>query len=395
MFLTKEEDGILRGDSGPVPAKCMQLLVKLGEIYGASKMIDVSSCQAAGVSYKSIGDPGLEFLNGFVEEGAKVKVPTFLNPAGMDMECWQSMNVKPEFAKKQKEIIDAFAKMGIITTCSCTPYLFGNLPRFGEHIAWSESSAISFANSVIGARTNREGGFSALASAITGKTPEHGLHLDENRLPGIQIDISAELADMADFGALGYFVGHAVKNKIPFFNGVKKCKTEDLKNLGAAMAASGSVALYHIQGITPESRNFEPNSLHDKIFFGKEELEKSYNDMSDCEEPDLIVLGCPHASIIELEALAHLLKGKKLKKEFWVCTSRAMKTWSDKMGFTKDIVSAGAKLVCDTCMVVSPLEETGHKCIGTNSGKAAKYIPGFCKKKVYFAPLKKLVEKAL
>jgi predicted aconitase len=395
MFLTKEEEGVLRGDNGPVPAKCMQLLVKLGEIYGAGKMIDVSSCQAAGVSYKSIGDPGLEFLKGFVEEGAKVKVPTFLNPAGMDMECWKSMNVKPEFAKKQKEIIDAFAKMGIITSCSCTPYLFGNLPRFGEHLAWSESSAISFANSVIGARTNREGGFSALASAITGKTPEYGFHLEENRHPGIRIEVSAELGDMADFGALGYFVGHQVKNKIPLFTGVKNCTTEDLKNLGAAMAASGSVALYHIRGITPESGNFDPSLLQEKISFGKEELEKSYSEMSDCEEPDLVVIGCPHASIVELEKLAHMLRGKKLKKEFWVCTSRAMKTWSDKMGYTDDFISAGAKLVCDTCMVVSPIEEMDFKCIGTNSGKAAKYIPGFCKKKVYFAPLKKLVEKAL
>jgi predicted aconitase len=370
-------------------------LVKLGEIYGADKMIEVSSCQAAGVSYKSIGDPGLEFLNGFVEEGAKVKVPTFLNPAGMDMECWKSMNIKPEFAKKQKEIIDAFAKMGIITSCSCTPYLFGNLPRFGEHIAWSESSAISFANSVLGARTNREGGFSALASAITGKTPRYGLHLEENRHPEIRIDLSAEMGDIADFGALGYFVGKSVKNKIPVFTGIKKCKTEDLKNLGAAMAASGSVALYHIEGITPESRHFESTPVNETISFGTDDLKKSYSELSDCDNPDLIVVGCPHASIVELEKLAHLIRGKKLKKEFWICTSRAMKTWSDKMGYTEDFISAGAKLVCDTCMVVSPLEETDFKCIGTNSGKAAKYIPGFCKKKVYFAPLQKLVEKSL
>lgn len=395
MQLTKEEEGFLKGAEGSVAARCMKLLVKLGEIYGADQMIDVSSCQAAGVSYKSIGDPGLDFLKGFVQEGAKVKVPTFLNPAGMDLECWKNFGVSRDFAEKQKEIIDSFAAMGIMTTCSCTPYLFGNLPRFGEHIAWSESSAISFANSVIGARTNREGGFSALASAITGKTPRYGLHLSENRKPEFLTKVETELNDIADFGALGFFTGKAVKNKNPYFTGISRCSTDDLKSLGAAMAASGSVALYHVKSFTPESFRFADTPITENISFGRKELEESYGLLSDCDVPDLIVVGCPHASMAEITSLAQILRGKRLKKEFWVCTSKAMKIWSDRAGYTGILESAGAKILCDTCMVVSPLEQSPFECIGTNSGKAAKYIPGFCKKKVFYAPLKSLVEKAL
>ncbi|MCK4429401.1 MAG: DUF521 domain-containing protein, partial [Candidatus Aenigmarchaeota archaeon] len=179
MHLTNEEELMLKGEQGIVVSKCMKLLVKLGEIYGADKMIKISSSQAAGVSYKSIGDPGLEFLKGFADEGAKVRVPTFLNPAGMDLENWKELGFPADFAKNQLRIMDAFRKMGIVVTSTCTPYLAGNLPRFREHIAWSESSAVSFSNSVIGARTNREGGPSALAAAICGRTPNYGLHLWE------------------------------------------------------------------------------------------------------------------------------------------------------------------------------------------------------------------------
>ncbi len=396
MHLTNEEELMLKGEQGIVVSKCMKLLVKLGEIYGADKMIKISSSQAAGVSYKSIGDPGLEFLKGFADEGAKVRVPTFLNPAGMDLENWKELGIPENFAKKQKEIISVFMKMGILPTCSCTPYLFGNLPVFGEHIAWSESSAVSFANSVIGARTNREGGPSALAAAITGRTSNYGLHLDENRKPNFLIKVSAELKTNSDFGALGFFVGKIVKNKVPFFEGIKETNTDKLKSLGAAMAASGAVALYHVRDKTPEAEKYIGDLKNlEKIEFSDKDLKKSCEELSDCSEPDLIVIGCPHASISEIESLAKKLENKKLKKEFWVCTSKSVKTWADLMGYSDIIKNAGAKIVCDTCMVVSPLEELDFKCIGTNSGKAAKYLPGFCRKKVFFGSVDTLIEKAL
>ena len=393
MYLTKKEEEMLNGAEGGIVAKCMKLLVKLGEIYGADKMVKITSAQASGVSYKSIGEPGLEFLRGFAKDGAKVRVPTYLNPAGMDLGNWRDFGISEEFAKKQIEIIDAFKKMGVYLTCSCTPYLLGNLPRFKEHLAWSESSAVIFANSVIGARTNREGGPSALAAAITGRTGNYGLHLDENRKPDSLIDVKTDLKTNADFSALGYWTGKTIKDRIPYFCGIGDCTTDNLKIFGAAMAASGGIALYHIHDKTPEARQ-EIKNL-EKIIFTANDLKKCRSELSDCDDPDLIVIGCPHASFAEIETLTKKLKGKKLTKELWIFTSRSQKIWADEMGYTGIIQEAGAKIVCDTCMVVSPLEEMDYKCIGTNSGKAAKYLPGFCKKKVYFADIDSLLEKGL
>jgi len=391
MYLTKEEEKILDGEQGEVMERMFRLIVRLGEIYKADKMIPVGSVQVAGVSYKSIADPGTEFLEDLAEKGAKVKVLTFLNPAGMDLEDWEKLGFPKTFAKNQIRIMDAFKKMGIIVTSTCTPYLAGNLPRFREHIAWSESSAVSFSNSVIGARTNREGGPSALAAAICGKTPNYNLHLDENRHPHVKIKVDVDLEFSSDFGALGYFVGKQVKNKIPYFTGIKDADTDQLKALGAAMAASGAVALYHVEGLTPEADLVKKDNL-ETINVGIKELKEVYEKLNSGKEPDIVILGCPHASLREISILADKLKGKRLKKPLWICTSRVMKEAAERMGFVEIIEKAGGSIVADTCMVVSPIEEMGYKVTGVNSGKAANYLPGFCKQEVVFADINKLIE---
>jgi len=391
MYLTKEEEQMLNGECGEVEERLFRLLVRLGEIYGADKMIPVGSVQVAGVSYKSVGDPGLEFLEDFASKNAKVKVLTYLNPAGMDLENWEKLGFPKNFAEKQLRVMNAFKQMGIVVTSTCTPYLAGNLPRFREHIAWSESSAVSFSNSVIGARTNREGGPSALAAAICGRTPNYGLHLWEKRQPTIQVNVDADLDFNADFGALGYFVGKQVKNKIPYFTGIKNANTDQLKALGAAMAASGAVALYHIEGLTPEADLVKKSGL-ETLDVGKKELKETYEKLNSGKKPDIVILGCPHASLREIAALADKVNGKKLKKPVWICTSRVMKEAADRMGFTQIIEKAGGNIVADTCMVVSPIEDMGYKITGVNSGKAANYLPGFCKQEVVFADIDKLVE---
>ena len=391
MYLTKEEEKILEGEKGEVLEKMFRLIVRLGDIYDADKMIPVGSVQVAGVSYKSIGDPGTAFLEDMASKGTKVQVLTYLNPAGMDIEDWSKLGVPKDFAKNQLRIMSAFKKMGIVVTSTCTPYLAGNLPRFREHIAWSESSAVSFSNSVIGARTNREGGPSALAAAICGKTPNYGLHLWERRQPTIKVNVDADLDFNSDFGALGYLVGKQVKNKIPYFAGIKNANTDQLKALGAAMAASGAVALYHAEGLTPEVDLIEKDGL-ETIDVGKKELEETYEKLNTGTDPDIVILGCPHASLREIAYLSEKLKDKKLKKPVWICTSRMMKETADRMGFTEIIEKAGGNIVADTCMVVSPIERMGYKTTGVNSGKAANYLPGFCKQKVVFANIDKLVE---
>ncbi len=391
MYLTKVEEQMLDGEQGEVVERCMRLLTRLGDVYEAEKMIPIGSVQVAGVSYKSVGDPGLEFLEDFASKGAKVRTLTYLNPAGMDLENWKVFGFPEDFAKKQMRIMEAFRSMGIVVTATCTPYLAGNLPRFREHIAWSESSAVSFSNSVIAARTNREGGPSALAAALVGRTPNHDLHQDENRKPNFVVKVDADMDASSDFGALGYIVGKTVKNGTPYFTGLPlDSNTDKLKALGAAMAASGAVALWYGEGLTPEAHLMDTNGL-EVIEVGEQELKEAYEALTDGEHPDLVVIGCPHASLREIGEVADKLEGKTITKDLWVCTSRVMKEAADRMGYTDIIAKAGGKIVADTCMVVAPIEQMGFKTTGINSGKAAKYLPGFCKQKVVFANLDTLI----
>ena len=207
MRLTAEEHSMLAGDHGRAVRKAMEILVALGEIYGAERMIPVTSVQIAGVSYDNLGEAGLEFLQEMAEGGGRARVLTTLNPAGMDVENWPVLGIPAGFAADQQRVLDAFARMGVQVTCTCTPYLSGNTPGFGEHIAWAESSAVCYANSVLGARTNREGGPSALAAALTGRTPAYGYHLDGNRAPAVSVEVRAEVQGTHAFGALGRAIG--------------------------------------------------------------------------------------------------------------------------------------------------------------------------------------------
>ena len=245
---------------------------------------------------------------------------------------------------------------------------------------------------MISARSNREGGPSALAAAICGVTPNYGLHLDENRQPTIKINIkSVELKYMSDFGALGYYVGKQVKNKIPYFSGIKDANTSQLKALGAAMAASGAVALYYIENLTPEAHLMETSGL-ESIDVSNAEVQEVYKTLNCGKEEDIAIFGCPHASMEEIATLAAELEGKTLKKPVWICTSRMMKEAANRMGFTDIIEQAGGKIVADTCMVVAPIEDMGYKVTAVNSGKAANYLPGFCKQEVVFNNIKALIK---
>ncbi len=388
VSLTKEEQKMFDGEYGEACRQSMEILVALGKIYGAEKMIPITSAQIAGVSYKTIGDAGLEYLNEMVKNRAKVRIPSFLNPAGMDRKQWKKMKIPVAFAKKQIEILNTYAAIGITMTCTCTPYLVGIRPKLGEHIAWSESSAVAFANSVLGARTNREGGPSALAAAICGVTPEYGLHLDGNRVSDFIVDVECELKTTTDFGAMGSYVGEIAKNKNPSFTGIKKPSEDQLKSLGAAMAASGSVALFYVKDATPE---FVVSEKPERINITEKELREAKEKLMTGDKPELVTIGCPHASIGEIKEVAELVRGRRLKCDLWVCTARATKKLADDMGYTKIIESGGGHVVADTCMVVCPIEDIGYKTTGANSGKAARYLASLCKQKVVFKDLKELI----
>jgi predicted aconitase len=388
MELTGQEQPMFNGECGEAARQSMEILVALGKIYGAERMIPVSSVQVAGVSYKTIGDAGLEYLQDMVKNGATVKVPTFLNPAGMDRSQWQRLGIPAGFAKKQLEVLDAYEAMGINMSCTCTPYLIGIRPKQGEHIAWSESSAVAFANSVLGARTNREGGPSALAAAICGVTPDYGLHLDENRLSTLAVNVETDLKSTADFGALGAFAGEACRGRHPSFTGIKKANEDKLKVLGASMAASGSTALFYVQGITPE---FVISDSPERIPFTSRELAATREKLGTANKPELVTIGCPHASLEEIQDVAAFVKGKRLACQLWVCTAAETKQKADAEGYTGTIEASGGRIVADTCMVVCPIEQMGYATTGSNSGKAAKYLPSFCKQKVSYGDFEDLL----
>lgn len=390
MHLTRQEEKMLNGEMGRATQKAMEIIVALGDIYGAEELIEISSVQVAGVSYHNLGDAGLEFLNEFAEDG-KVRVLTTLNPAGMDLEDWKKLAISEDFANKQKLVIDAFSKLGIITSCTCTPYLIGNLPRFREHVAWSESSAVTFVNSVIGARTNREGGPSALAAAIVGKTAAYGLHLDENRVPDVHVDVKAKLKSISDWGALGYSIGKKAENKIPYITSIKRASIDDLKSFSASLVTYGAKPLFYIRNITPEKAKRPAN----KVTITQDDLNGAYKAINDeGEEIDFVSIGCPHASINEIAEVAKLLNGKKVKAEFWITTARQTKTLADSRGYTKMIEESGAKFACDTCLAVAPLKGR-FKSVATNSAKGCFYARGTNQMKTKLGDVAKCVDAAV
>ena len=393
MFLTKEEQAMWDGEFGETIRKSMDILVALGDIYGASKLVDITSAQVSGVSYKTIGDAGLEYLNDLANDGSgKATINASLNPPGTDLDNWEKLGFPKEFALKQNEIVDAYSKLGISKTCTCTPYLVGNVPRFKDHISWSESSAVAYANSVIGARTNREGGPAALAAAIVGKTPLYGFHLAENRLANLVVNVGCNLGG-ADFGALGYIIGKVVGGGVPYFKLNNIPSNNDLKTLGAALASSGSVALYHVEDVTPEADLVDVGEIEDIMFISENQILETRNKLTTTDKsPDLVCLGCPHASLEEIKQVADVVRGKTIKNKLWICTSISVKATADRMGYTKTIEDAGGNVVCDTCMVVAPIEEMGFEVIGVNSAKAANYVPSMCGLDVVYNDVDKLIQ---
>ncbi len=397
MELTPEERRMLSGEDGPATKKAMEILLALGAIYGADRLLPVTSVQISGVSFDNLGEAGLEFLTEMAEGGGRVRVLTTLNPAGMDVENWQALGIDPDFARNQQRVIQAYARMGAATTCSCTPYLFGNLPRFGEHIAWAESSAVCYANAVLGARTNREGGPSALAAALTGRTPRYGLHLDENRRPGLTVRVEADLRGTRDFGALGVAVGRAVEARpgkpIPYLRGVAAAGVDELKSFCASLATYGGLAMFHMEGVTPESGLHAPPA--ETLTLTRRDLDEAIRSLDSAQgEADFVSLGCPHLSLDEVRRLAERLAGRRVRKTFWITTSRPVKRLADEMGYTAVIEAAGAVFAVDTCCVVAPIRGR-FKVLVTDSAKACYYAAaknGFATR---FLPFEEVIEEAL
>lgn len=397
MQLTRQEQALLDGEYGRATQKAMQILVALGKIYGAERMLPVRSVQIAGVSYDNLGEAGLQFLTEMAQGDGKARVLTTLNPAGMDIDNWQALGIGAEFAENQQRVIEAFSRMGVMTTCTCTPYLVGNLPRFGEHIAWAESSAVCYANAVLGARSNREGGPSALAASLTGVTPDYGYHRDENRFPDIRVQVEASLGENDHFGALGKAMGEklrVLRKSVPFIYGVQDASLESLKSFCASLATYGGMALFHMAGITPEASSMKPPE--EEISLTQADLDAAHAAMFDADETeiDFVSLGCPHLSIAEIARIAELLAGRQVTKEFWITTARPTKQIADRLGYSAVIEAAGAKFAADTCCVVAPIKGR-FRAMATDSAKACYYASGKHGFKTVLKPFDEVVAEAL
>ena len=396
MNLSPDEQAMLAGAHGRATQKAMQILVALGTIYHATRLITVTSVQIAGVSYDNLGEAGLQFLAEMADGGGQARVKATLNPAGMDIENWPALGIPPDFAEKQMLVIDAFARMGVETSCTCTPYLIGNLPAYGDHIAWSESSAVCYANAVLAARSNREGGPSALAAALTGRTPEYGLHLEENRYPGLTVNVTARLQENTDFGALGKAIGEKVQATkiIPYITGIDSASLEQLKSFCASLATYGGAALFHIPGLTPEASLYQPPA--ESLTITQANLDDANRSLSDATEAevDFVSLGCPHLTLAEIARIAALLDGKQVTREFWITTARPIKQIADRLGYTQVIIAAGAKIAADTCCVVAPIGGR-FTALAADSAKACYYASGKNNFKTLFLPFEDVVRLAI
>jgi predicted aconitase len=395
LYLTSEEEKILDLESGEAEATAMRLLVTMGEIFDADRLIPIKSAQISGISYKTIGDAGLEFIQEFSRLGAKTSVYASINPTGMDLDNWKEIGIPEDFAINQKKIISALKDIGVESACTCTPYLLEKIPKYGDHLAWAESSAVIYANSVLGAMTNREGGPIALASAIIGKTPLYGFHIKENRKPTLSIDVQDELKNELDFSLLGFYIGKKASGEIPLINlPTGLINNIFLKTLGAAMATSGGQAIYHIRNITPESKDFKQEKL-EKITVKSYDLKKTKESLSQEIDPDIVFIGCPHCSIEEIKEISEISRGIQFVKKLYVCTSRHVWKIAKAKGYIDEIEKAGGRVVKDTCMVVAPLERMGISQVMTNSSKAANYLPTLCKSRVCLRDLKGCMNHAI
>ncbi len=395
MELTAEERAMRAGDLGPGVGKAMEIVVALGRVYEAQRLVGVSSVQVAGVSYRNLGEAGLAFLREWADEGARSRVPATLNPAGVDLETWRELGFSESFARRQLAVVRAYEALGVVPTCTCTPYLVGNVPGKGEHVAWAESSAVSYANSVLGARTNREGGPSALAAGITGRTAAYGLHLEENRRASLRVQVRCAVQSLADYGALGYLVGKQAGNRVPFFEGLEDCSNAELKALGAAMAASGAVGLYHVAGVTPEAHR--PGTLlpdHQTLVVG--DLGPAYAALNaEVETIDLVWFGCPHAGLDEMAQIVRLLGGRPVSSALWVTTARKTRERAEAEGLVKAIERSGGRVVADMCVVVAPMEELGFRTLATPSAKGAWYVPSHAGLLVRYGTVETCIEAAV
>jgi predicted aconitase len=417
MRLTDEEKGMLDGAEGPAVAAAMNLLVRYGEALGAERLCDVRNVagtmtQPSPAKVRLVREGGWPKAFAVINldsdddlDVPEMRVPTCQLQHGFGADAIGIAPYPAENIELQGDAEAFYGRRGVSILATCTPYQVGNIPVRGEHCAWMESSAVIYANSVLGARTNCEGAASTGAASLTGKIPCWGNHADRGRRGTHLIDVRTRVDDFLEWGMLGYFAGGVVGEERPVIVGdIGRPDLVELKHFGAAAATSGGVELYHIPGITPEAPTlgaaFSPASIPEEIGYGPAERRAVYADLNSrgtSADVDFVLLGCPHASVEQIWRAARALDGRRLSPgtELWLMVPRALKDVADRSGYTEIIERAGGKVLADSCPAMSRAAPEGTRVFATDSAKQAHYLPAILGIEAWFGTLGECVDAAV
>jgi predicted aconitase len=389
MDLTRDEEGMLRGDYGDAAKKLMEISLKIAELKGAERMVEIKSVHGSGLgTYRegsgSWGTIGIELLEALAETDLTFKVPYTTNVLGLDLCEWRNMGLPEDFANTQMRGITAFRRLGAVPSYTCLPYLEGNVPKMGDHLAWVETGTVTIANSYFGARSNRESDLSGLTAGLTGRTPEYGYHLKENRYGDVLIRVDAEL-DYSDLGALGYWAGKTGAI-VPVFDTIPLNITiEEIQQLFGALGMIAPIALAHIVGITPEAAMMEEafggRKPQKTVTVGRNQLVEARGALNTAKGGgvDFVVLGCHFCTIEKVRSIARFLENKHVHEDvtLWVQTSRTIRNLAERDGDVQKIEEAGGRVYCDACTLATSIEKFyGFKIMATDSAKLAFGVQG-------------------
>lgn len=406
LELSSQDQAMLNGVHGDAVALAMRIVTRAAEVIGATHLIDIEAAHIDGCLYH--GPASLDFVDRLVAGGGRVVVPTTLNVGSMDLIHPELFRGSASLKSNAERLMAAHLALGCESSFTCAPYQLSKRPKLGQQIAWAESNAIVFANSVLGARTNRYGDFMDLCAAITGRVPFAGLHVEANRVGQVLFRVSglAERHHDRDilFAALGFIVGQRTGSWVPVIEGLPLNSTEDeLKALGAAAASSGAVALFHAVGITPEAPTLEvalghqaPLHTIDVSLADLTGVRKALNNCAAGDALAAVAVGTPHFSLTEFAELGRLIARSpgSFSVDFYVNTSRFILWELEQSGALQRLTDAGVQIVTDTCTYITPVMKQTRGLVMTNSGKWAHYAPANIGVEVAYGSLYECVQSA-
>ena len=417
LRLTSEEESLIGGEAGAAAQLAARLVVRMAGIMGAERLVPIAAAHVDGCLYH--GPVSTDFARKLVDGGGKVRVPTTLNVGSVDLLHPELYRGDAETAKAGRELMRLYGALGCRATWTCAPYQLQQRPSFGQHVAWAESNAIVFANSVLGARTERYGDFIDIAAALIGRAPYAGLHRDDGRFARVVFRLRGITPALAEsdvlFAALGHLIGRRAGGEVAAIDGLSHATEDQLKALGAAAASSGACAMFHVVGVTPEaptleaacgddgsgggggSRGRQPRVVEltvDDLAAAARELSSA---SGDDETLGAISVGTPHFSIAEFERLVMFLDGRRVsdRVEFFVSTGRDVLTQVTAKGWLDVLTHANVRIVTDTCTYITPILTGRPGAVMTNSAKWAWYAPNNLGLRVIFGSLRECVESAV